>query len=151
MTKTTDAAKAGDTLTLLASMTLPTGGLEGAVYHRGYVFQVTPELLELSKDRNGASFLDDLSEEAQVARWDEVKIARGDQSESVTWWNAPNDAASRGLARTIAGERAREISDPAERRAAIAAADELYGRKMTSHVIGVYAPDGEQSYGPAKS
>lgn len=150
MTTKTNAAKPGDTLTLLASLTLPTGGLEAAVYHRGYVFQVTPELLEMTKDRAGNSFLDDLSDEAQTARWDEVKIARGDQSAEILWWNAPGDSASRGLARTIAGERAREISDPAERRAAIAAADSLYGPKMTSHTIGVYAPDAPEKYGPGK-
>lgn len=148
-TKTAHAAKAGDTLTLLGSLTLPTGGLEGEVFHRGFVLTITKELLEWTRDRTGASFLDDVSEESQLARWGEVKLVPGDQSEKILWWNG-GDSASRGLARTQAGELAREISDPKERRAAIAEADELYGRKMTSHTIAEYAPDAEQSYGPGK-
>lgn len=148
---TKKTVKPGDRLTLLSALTLPTSDLSGDVFPRGFVVTVTSDLIERTKDRNGASWLDDLSDEAQIARWQEVKIVLGDQSETVLWWNG-GDSASRGLARTQVGERAREISDPAERRKAIAEADELYGRKMTSHVIASYAPDAEQSYGPgAKS
>lgn len=146
MTKTDTAAKVGDVFTLTGSITLPTGALEGDVFHRGYVLTITDELLEWTTDRAGNSWLTDLGEESQIARWGEVKLVPGDQSESIVWWNG-GDSASRGLARTIAGEAAREISNPAERRAAIAEADELYGRKMTSHTIGVFAPDAPEKFG----
>lgn len=102
---TDNSLKPGDRFTLLASMTLPTGGFSAEVYHRGRVFTVTENLIERTRDRHGKTWLSDISDEAQIQRWGKVLIAEGDQSADVLWWNAEGDEASRSLARQLARER----------------------------------------------
>ena len=48
--------------------------LAGAAWRKGSEFRLTAEDVEGTRDRNGDSWLDDLSETAQLARWGEVRI-----------------------------------------------------------------------------
>ena len=103
---TEHALKPGDQFTLLGSLTLPTGGFSAQVFHRGKVVTVTDDLIQRTKDRHGYSWLSDVSEEAQMARWGKLLIAIGDQSGDVLWWNSGNPA-DRNLARQLAREAVR--------------------------------------------
>ena len=128
---TDNALRPGDRFTLLGSLTLPTGGFSAQVFHRGKVVTVTDDLIERTKNRHGVSWLDDISEEAQMARWGKLLIAVGDQSGNVLWWNAEGDEASRNLARQLAREAVK--ADFAEKDtpgviAALREVDKQYGR-----------------------
>lgn len=149
---TTTALRPGDQFHTLGTLTIPTGDSYGAVVPRGQTVTITGEMIEATRDRTGASWLELVDDdEAQISKWGAVMFRRGECPEEVTWWNSPGDTAARGLARTQASEAAREISDPSERRAALAAADALYGPKQSTFTLGTYAPDAPDRYGPAKA
>ena len=63
-------AEAGMVLHVLAGGVLCFGG----AFRRGDVIRLSEEDVEGTRDRNGDSWLDDLSETAQLARWGEVRI-----------------------------------------------------------------------------
>lgn len=142
------AAKPGDVLTVTSSMSLALTPEGGRVYTRGTVLTVTDEWIEASRNRLGESYLDDLSPEAQTARWGAVKFVPGDQSETVQWWNE-GDEGSLNYARQLEKERIATIGDPVARAEAAEAARATYGVKATSHVLATYRPDAENTYSPA--
>ncbi|WP_036318140.1 hypothetical protein [Microbacterium sp. B24] len=138
MTKTD--LQPGDLIHFLSAMSVAVSPDYGVPVQRGATVEVTKEIIEASLDRNGNSWLDLVDDEgAQVARYGQVTFRRGQCPEDVLWWNAPGDDASRGLAHVKAVEAAREISDPIERRLAVAKADETFGPRMTSRSLG-YLP-----------
>lgn len=125
---TTTDLKPGDQFHVLGSITIPYSNNHSAVVQRGQTVTVTAEMLELTTDRNGDSWLDDVDDEAaQVARWGQRLIAPGECPQDVLWFNSEGDTASIGVARALALEEARAHSDPAERRERVAEVNARYG------------------------
>lgn len=141
------AAVAGDVLTLTASMSLALTPEGGRVYPRGTVLTVSDDWITASRDRNGDSYLDDLSPEAQTARWGSVKFVLGDQREAVQWWNG-GDEASLSLARQFDRDRIAKIADPELAARELEASVAKFGRPVTSQVLATYAPDAPNAYAP---
>lgn len=135
--KTTYVLKPGDQFHVLNSVVIAYSDFHEASCRRGQTVTVTDAMLDQSKDRNGDSWLDLVDDEAaQIARYGHRLIARGPCPEDVLWWNGPNDTASPGLARELALEQARLISDPADRDAKIREVNATYGARQTSFSIG---------------
>lgn len=67
---------------LRTGTTVPLSRDTNAVLSRGQHFNLTPELYELSKDRNGDSVYD-LSATEQVERWGAQRFAEGDAPEDI--------------------------------------------------------------------
>lgn len=67
---------------LETGLTVPVSRDSNAVLSRGQHFSLTPELYELSKDRNGESVYD-LSPAEQVSRWGIQRFAEGDAPEDI--------------------------------------------------------------------
>lgn len=111
----------GDVITVLGPITLPNadGGPSGVAYQRGAVITVTETMLDASRNRFGESFLDDLSDEQQTARWGRPLLAFGDLGASVKWWQA--DSSSAKLAYDHEMHNASLIADPEERAATVTA------------------------------
>lgn len=125
MTKT---LQPGDQFHVIAAITIPYSNNHSAVVQRGQTVTVTAEMIDLTTDRNGDSWLDDVDDEAaQVARWGQRLIAPGECPDAVHWWNSESDTASVGVARSIELEEARAHADPAERRERVAAVNAKYG------------------------
>lgn len=141
------AAVAGDVLTVTSSMSLALTPEGGRVYPRGTVLTVTEEWIESSRNRHGESYLDDLSPEAQTARWGSVKFVFGDQREEVQWWNG-GDEGSLNYARQLDRERIAKIGDPDVAARELEASVAKFGRQITSRVLATYAPDAENTYAP---
>jgi len=87
-------------------LTVPTGGMftGGRVLARGDEITVTPELIDLTKDRNGDSWAADLSEDAQRARWGVVRFAPGPLADDLA------------LSQQLAAERTAEAAAENQRR-----------------------------------
>lgn len=124
--------KAGDTLHGLIPEAHLIGGYALA---RGDEMMVTAQLLADSKDRNGDSAMDDLSESAQVRRWGQVRLGigpwpRDEQGNKKPSW-LPGDpvwAQEREKARRLAWAEV----DPAIRQQKLARVREIYGDAATS-------------------
>lgn len=141
------AAKPGDVLTVTSSMSLALTPEGGRVYPRGTVLTVTDDWITASKNRHGESYLDDLSPEAQTARWGAVKFVFGDQREEVQWWNG-GDAASLNYARELDRDRIAKITDPELAEKEMKASVAKFGRPLTSQTLAVFAPDAPNAYSP---
>lgn len=132
----------GDQIHFLAAMSVAISPEYGVPIQRGATIELTDEIISASRDRKGTSWLDLVDDEdAQISRFGQVTFRRGECPEDVLWWNSPGDDASRVLAHQQAVEAAREISDPIERRVAIARADEVFGPRMTSRSLGFLPGD----------
>ena len=88
------------------------------VMYRGDTFEVTEEEYEASKDLKGRSWLD-MTPEDQEARWGNQNFGEGDLPEGIEW--ADDDLHGQVYRQwQAATERAKKISDPAERAQAYA-------------------------------
>ncbi|MFJ4160255.1 hypothetical protein [Microbacterium testaceum] len=67
---------------LVTGTTVPLSSDTNAVLSRGQHFNLTPELYELTKDRNGESVYD-LSATEQVDRWGAQRFAEGDAPDDI--------------------------------------------------------------------
>lgn len=99
---------------------------------RGQELELTPEILELSKDRFGSSAWD-LSEEQQIARFGEVVFRDGPTPEGVNFWDGDSAAADeeRNRRRAIAAA----IADETERAQALSKIARDLGYAETGHSI----------------
>lgn len=135
---TTTDLKPGDQFHILAAITIPYSNNHSAVVQRGQTVTVTAEMIDLTTDRTGHTWLSLVDDEpGQIARWGHRLIAPGPAPESVVWWNSPSDTASVGVARSIELEEARAHADPAERRERVAAVNAKYGlgNPSNQHVL----------------
>jgi hypothetical protein len=119
---------AGDRIHLLDSMSIPTSEHQSAVYPRGTTIEVTPELLEMSKNRHGESWLD-YSDDDQRARFGAVKFGRGEAPADVLWWNKTPGDGLWNIARDQEMERIATLPNAEERAAATDKARETFGRR----------------------
>jgi len=95
------------------------------IAYRGEVVTLTPEQIEETRDRSGATWLD-LSEAEQIARWGHVKFKLGDHSAGVKFLGE-DDSTIQFRRRENAVLAAQKIADAGERKAAFAKINELYG------------------------
>jgi hypothetical protein len=100
------------------------------VCYRGEVVTLSPELVEMTRDRHGNSWLD-LTEDQQVERWGDVRFKRGDHSAEVAFVG-DDDSTVRYRRRENAVMVAQKIADPAERKAAFAEITATYGASPSS-------------------
>ncbi|MDQ1083914.1 MULTISPECIES: hypothetical protein [Microbacterium] len=114
-------ARVGDTVTVLGAISLPDPerGDVATVRQRGHVFVLTDAVYEASKNRYGWSFFDDISTDTQVKAWGTEKLALGDLSETVLWWQ--EDSSSARLAYDHEMANAALIADHEERAATVTA------------------------------
>lgn len=119
MTTKSNGAKAGAKIHFLDATTT-----FGFVFNRGDEIVLTADNIEMATDKNGVSWLDDLSEDAQVARWGRVRIGLGPWPESAAKWfyGDPEWAELREQARKRAWR-----AFPEDRAAALAAVEEEFG------------------------
>ncbi|MEV4688917.1 hypothetical protein [Microbacterium sp. LWH3-1.2] len=89
----------------------------GRVLLQGEEFTVTPELYAETVDRNGVSWLD-LDADAQLAKWGEIRFAPGPRPDALTFGGDDSSYRIRQWQRDLA--YAQDVSDPNERRAALA-------------------------------
>lgn len=120
------AARVGDTLTVLGAITLPDPerGPVATVRQRGHVFVLTDALYEASKNRYGVSFFDDISTDAQIKAWGTEKLALGDVSRDIYWWEG--DSSSAKLAYDHEMTNAALIADHEERASTVTAIREKF-------------------------
>jgi hypothetical protein len=107
---------------------------ESRVVVRGETIDLTPAMIELSRDRNGVShfrLLDDPQE--QVRKWGKQIYARGACPPDVYWWNAPGNTADRRYARDLEMQEAELIRDPVAKYERVMAIKEKFGRFVTNH------------------
>jgi len=126
--------KAGETIHVLA------GGLLifGWAYKRGDEITVTQKQLDGTRDRNDNSWADDISETAQLDRWNEQRIGIGAWPEGLGKWTygAPDWQEQREAAR----KRAWAILHPEERAAALHAVEQEFGKAPVTSVTLNAAP-----------
>lgn len=139
----------GDVFHLRAPMTVALTEHESRAFQRGTTIVVTEELLEMSRDRNGNSWLDLVDDpQAQAAKYGAVKFAPGPCPDDVNWFDGEVGDGAWNLAREMELERVAAISDPVERAAAQKVVVEKFGRKATSQTLATYAPDAVNTYSP---
>ncbi|WP_347978681.1 hypothetical protein [Microbacterium sp. ProA8] len=100
------------------------GTATGRVLRRGEEFEVTPELYAETLDRNGESWLD-LTPEEQTRRYGHIKFLPGTRPDDIAVGD--DDEGYRYKQGLAAREYAQQISDPAERAAALAEVSAEYG------------------------
>ncbi len=108
---------------------------ESRMVVRGETIDLTPEMIELSRDRHGVShftLLDDQSE--QVRKWGKVIYARGECPPDIFWWNSPGNTADRKYARDLEMQEAELIRDPVLKYERVKAIKEKFGRFVTNHI-----------------
>lgn len=107
---------------------------ESRMVVRGETIELTPEMIEVSRDRNGVShfhLLDDPQE--QVRRWGKIIYARGECPPDVLWWNSPGNTADRKYARDLELQEASLIRDPVLKFERTKAIKEKFGSIPTNH------------------
>lgn len=100
------------------------------ICYRGEVVTLTPEHVESTKDKNGNSWLD-LTEDAQLERWGEIRFRHGDHSAEVGFIG-DDDSTVRFRRREIAVQRAQKIADAAERKAEFARINATFGAAQST-------------------
>lgn len=121
------------TITLPDETFSPTGwGSMGTLVNRGQQVEISEARYEATKDREGNSWLD-LDEEAQLARYGEVRFRWGETPDDVRPWD--NDPSLANLLRETELAEARKLENTAERADAVAAIFKKYGRGQTSQTI----------------
>lgn len=144
---TNEHVSPGSQVHFLRAMTVRTsdqflGG--GVLCERGTAITLTAKVIELSRDRNGRSWLDLLGDDAaQLERWGEVRFRPGAWPGGPTWtYGSPDWAEARETARRAAWS----IEDPQARaRARKAVEDEFGPALVTSVQTAVYRGDDEPS------
>jgi hypothetical protein len=140
----------GDKFHLRAPMTIAFTEHDSQSLQRGTTVTVTKELLEMSKDRNGVSWLDLVDDpKAQTERYGAVKFARGECPPEINWYDEQVGDGAWNVARELEMERVAAISDPVARADAQKVAFAKFGRKPTSQVIATYGPDQTNVYAPS--
>lgn len=126
-------AKPGDLLHILAGGIL----VFGNAYRRGDVIELTAEMIASTIDLNGNSWLDDLSESAQIRRWGQPRVGLGVfPPEMHPWLPGTRDWAE---ARELARRAAHRLEDPRERVAALREVERTYGSPTTSKTLNAAA------------
>lgn len=106
----------------------------GNVHKRGDQIELTAERIEGNRDRLGRSWLDDLSEEGQLARWGEVRVGVGPWPEDLPAWSYGDPLWQ--MAREQACRAAWRHEDAATRRQALAEVEQIYGpARPTSRTV----------------
>lgn len=131
--------KPGESFHVLHAMSFPTTPNQSVAASRGQTYQITPEMIEATKDRTGFTWLSIIDNpEAQIEKWGRVNVAPGECPEFVTWWNG--DPATHSLARTLARESVvANTKDPVTRAEKLAEIDRIYGKVSTSQTISYLA------------
>lgn len=128
------------------SIHVPAPGTSGGrVMEYGMELDVTPELYELSKDRINRSWLDDLSDSAQIARWKEIKIRIGSWPEgeprvqpgSLEWWTQYDVKRAEAFA----------IVDEVQQAKMLGLIAQVYGQPTTSRTLRHYVGPNDRSVG----
>lgn len=134
---TTDTIKAGpgDLLHVLVSGTTAFGW----VWSRGDSILLNPEQVELTRDRDGRSWLDDLSEDAQIRRWGRPRFGIGPWPAELHRWTPGSPEAE--VAREDARRLAWSHDDPRVREQALAEVDQIFGPAPTTSRTTNAAPD----------
>ena len=110
----------------------------GIAWRRGDTFTLTPEMVASTVDLAGHTWLDDLSEAAQVRRWGAPRFGIGPWPEDLhSWLPGTRDQAE---ARETARLAAHRLEDPRERMHALREVERTYGSQSTSKTINS-APD----------
>lgn len=129
MTKTTENVTV--TVTVSGSV-LPFSSYENRAYYSGEVVVLTPELIEQTRDRNGASILDTIRSEArQLERWGQVRFREGDHSAEFKR-TGMDDTSLEYRRREHAEEEAKKLPSKAEVRAGLRAVSDEFGPRETS-------------------
>lgn len=108
---------------------------ESRMVVRGETLELTPEMIDVSRDRNGVShftLLDD--EQEQVRRWGKIYYRRGACPPEVQWWNSPDSTADRKYARDVELQEANLIRDPVLKFERMKEIKEKFGRFVTNHI-----------------
>jgi len=114
-----------------------------ALYRRGETLEVTADIIDASRDRHGNSWLDDLSENAQLDRWGKIRWMEGAAPEGQTPWTL-GDAEAESLHRLEREKLKRRADlDDDEMVAELRRLSEKYGRIETSWSGPKYADDRE--------
>jgi hypothetical protein len=106
----------------------------GNAWKRGDTFTLSREMVQATVDLNGDTWLDDLSESAQVRRWGEPRIGVGPWPEDLLhpWVPGSRDEAE---ARELARKRAHRLDDPEAKRQALAEVQRVFGAAPTSQTL----------------
>lgn len=134
-TENVPADPAPGTIHFRASMAIRFTEHESRMVVRGETIELTPEMIELSRDRHGVShfrLLDD--EQEQVRRWGKIYYRRGACPPEVQWWNSPDSTGDRKYARDLAFQEAELIRDPVAKYEAHKAIREKFGRISTNTI-----------------
>lgn len=116
----------------LAPLTVQIDRFHASVLSWGADLIVTDEIRELSKDRNGSSWLDLLGDEAgQIKRWGKVVFVEGPWPDDVP--RLQPGSLDFYDARETARQAAWKISDPEERAAALAQVNAEFGPPLPSN------------------
>lgn len=141
MTKTTQPRTIHARATGLTVPAISAAGdaLPGRVLYQGETITLSPEQVEATYDRTGASWLD-LTPEEQVKRWGMQRFGDGPAPEGLKL--AGDDESFQYRAGLAARSEAEQISNPAERRAALAEVSAEYGAVLSPRAQGpVRQPD----------
>lgn len=126
------------TITVLRSgLTVPHNNFATRVALRGEVITLTPEQVQGTEDRYGASWLQ-MTDAEQEARWGEVKFVHGDHAEGIAFLG-DDDSTIRFRRRENAVLAARKIANDAERREAFRKINETYGHADSGQRSTAYA------------
>lgn len=130
---TTPADPAPGTIHFRHGMAIRFTEHESRMVVRGETIDLTEEMIDLGRDRNGVShfrLLDDPQE--QVRKWGKIVYARGECPEDVFWWNAPGNTADRKYARDLEMQQADLIRDPVAKFERMQEIKAKFGRFVTN-------------------
>lgn len=114
---------------LRGGLPIPVG--HGTTTQRAQTYEITPSLIEDSRDRFGASWLSIIDDEAaQVARWGIVYLAPGAAPADLTPWEP--GSAEHWEAREKARREAWAVPQGRERIAALKSVEDVYGPAPTT-------------------
>lgn len=132
---TTPADPAPGTIHFRSSMAIRFSEHESRVVVRGETIELTPEMIDLGRDRHGVSHFHLLDDpQAQVRKWGKQVYARGECPADIAWWNSPDSSGDRVYARDLAMQEANLIRDPVAKYEAHKAIREKFGRIPTNTI-----------------
>jgi hypothetical protein len=146
---TDEAIKPGDVIhTLVSGVTLsdePVPGVDGGgvysgrVLYSGEEFVVTEGLIIATTDRTGKTWLS-MSEDEQLARWQEVRFRRGPRPEGTVV--GADDSSLKYRQALAARERALATSDPGDRTLALRQVRADYGDILDNKTASIVTTPG---------
>lgn len=107
------------------------GGSE--ISQRGQTVTVTDALLRANRDRLGGSWLDLLTDEAQITQWGEIRWRPGPAPADLQPWTP--GSAEQDIARDRARAAAWALPEGPGRDQALANVDKMFGRLKTSRTL----------------